>query len=99
MFERASGCKTKLCLVGLLNREIKTAQLQNTLLSWFKIKLANAEEELHTSQISIATTTSIMKQTWLINEYHQLINGNIKPITSRPSRCEVAKHLITNSSK
>ena len=74
-------------------------QLQNTLLSWFKIKLANAEEELHTSQISIATTTSIMKQTWLINEYHQLINGNIKPITSRPSRCEVAKHLITNSSK
>ena len=61
-----------------------------------KIKLANAEEELHTSQISIATTTSIMKQTWLINEYHQLINGNIKPKRCKSTGSQATKVKMMN---
>ena len=40
--------KKTLCLVGLLNRVNKITQLQNTVLSGFKVKIANTEEELRT---------------------------------------------------
>jgi len=45
---KSQWLQKKQCLVGLLNRVNKIAQLQNTVLSWFKVKIANTEEELRT---------------------------------------------------